>query len=76
MFPERCDRGAISYLERERVPKNWSIVTENIRKVFERFMNFTVESDGVKEFKFEGTSPCISGRSGGMNFVCIGVYFK
>ena len=29
VFPERCDRGTvtISYLERERVPKNWGIVT-------------------------------------------------
>ena len=25
---ERCDRGAISYLEGEGVPKNWGIVTE------------------------------------------------
>ena len=28
MFSERCDRGAISYLEGERVPKNWCLVTE------------------------------------------------
>ena len=34
MFPERCDRGTISYLEVEGVPKNWGIVTERIRKVF------------------------------------------
>ena len=32
---ERCNRGAISYLEQERVPKNWGIVTEGIRKVFD-----------------------------------------
>ena len=35
VFPERCDRGAISYLEGERVPKNWGIVSERIRKVFD-----------------------------------------
>ena len=35
VFPERCDRGAISYLEGEGVPKNWGIVTEGIRKVFD-----------------------------------------
>ena len=35
VFPERCDRGAISYLEGERVPKNWGVVTERIRKVFD-----------------------------------------
>ena len=28
VFPERCDRGAISYLEGEGVPENWGIVTE------------------------------------------------
>ena len=28
VFPERCNRGAISYLEGERVPKNWGVVTE------------------------------------------------
>ena len=35
MFPERCDRVAISYLEGEGVPENWGIVTERIRKVFD-----------------------------------------
>ena len=34
-IPERCDRGAISYLEREGVQKNWGIVTERIRNVFD-----------------------------------------
>ena len=34
VFPELCDRGAISYLEGERVPKNRGMVTERIRKVF------------------------------------------
>ena len=33
VFPERCDRGAISY--GERVPKNWVVVTERIRKMFD-----------------------------------------
>ena len=35
VFHERCNRGAISYLERERVPKNWGVVTEKMRKVFD-----------------------------------------
>ena len=35
VFPERCDRGAISYLEGERVPKNRSIVTERIGEKFD-----------------------------------------
>ena len=30
MFPERCDRGTVSYLEGGRVPKNWGIVTKRI----------------------------------------------
>ena len=34
-FPERCDRGTISYLEGERVPKNRGIVTERIGKMFD-----------------------------------------
>ena len=33
VFPERCNRGAISYLEVDAVSKNWGIVTERIRKV-------------------------------------------
>ena len=35
MFPERCDRGAISYLEGEGVPKNRGIVTETIGEKFD-----------------------------------------
>ena len=35
MFPEGCDRETVFYIERERVPKNWGIVTEIIRKVFD-----------------------------------------
>ena len=34
-FPERSDRGVISYLEGKRVPKTWGVVTERIRKVFD-----------------------------------------
>ena len=34
VFPDRCNRGAIYYLEVEGVPKNRGIVTERIRKVF------------------------------------------
>ena len=32
MLPKRCNRGTISYMERERVPKDRGIVTEGIRK--------------------------------------------
>ena len=35
VFPKRCDGGTVSYLEVERVPKNWGIVTEGIREVFD-----------------------------------------
>ena len=28
VFPDRCDRGTVSYLE------NWGVVTKRIRKVF------------------------------------------
>ena len=35
VFPERYDRGAISYLEGERIPKTLGIVTEGIRKMFD-----------------------------------------
>ena len=35
MLPKRCNRGTISYMKRERVPKDWRIVTEGIRKVFD-----------------------------------------
>ena len=58
MFPERCDRGAISYLEGERVPKNWCVVTERIRKVFDW---------GLIGLQFGGASPCIFGRGIGVN---------
>ena len=34
VFPEGCDRGTGFYLERERVPKNWGMMTERIQKVF------------------------------------------
>ena len=30
VFLERCDRGTVSYLEGERVQKNWGIVTKRI----------------------------------------------
>ena len=33
MFHERCDRGTVSYLEVERVPKNWGVVTNRVREV-------------------------------------------
>ena len=34
VLPKRCNRGTISYMERERVPKDRGIVTKGIRKVF------------------------------------------
>ena len=34
VLPERCNRGTISYMERERVPKGRGIVTDGISKVF------------------------------------------
>ena len=34
VLPKRCNRGTISYMERERVPKYRAIVNEGIRKVF------------------------------------------
>ena len=30
VFPERCNRGTVSYLEGEGVPKNWGVVTKRI----------------------------------------------
>ena len=33
VLPKRCNRGTISYMEKERVPKGRGIVTEGIRKV-------------------------------------------
>ena len=66
-FSERCNRGTVSYLEGERVPKKWGIVTERIREVFNLFMNSTVKSGCMKELEFMGTTPSISGRSVGVN---------
>ena len=34
VLSKRCNRGTISYMKGERVPKDWGIVTEGIRKVF------------------------------------------
>ena len=67
MFPERCNRGTVSYLEGEGVPKNSGIVTERIGKLLDWFMNFTVKSESMKELECGGASPCISGRGVGMN---------
>ena len=67
VFPERCDRGAISYLEWERVPKIQGIVTERIGEKFDCFIKLTVESEGVKELEFRGTLPCIPGKGVGIN---------
>ena len=47
---------------RERVPKNWGVVTKRSRQVFNSFINSTVKSGGMKELEFRGTTPSISGR--------------
>ena len=49
VLPKRCNRTA-SYMKGERVPKDWGIVTEGIREMFDCFVNSTVVSGG-----FEGT---------------------
>ena len=58
MLPKRHNRGTVSYRKGERVPKDWGIVTEGIRKV---------KSGGLKELEFGGTTPCISGRGVGVD---------
>ena len=35
LFPKRFNRGTVSYMKGERVPKDWGIVTEGIREVFD-----------------------------------------
>ena len=35
MLPKRCIRGTVSYMKGESVPKDWDIVTEGIREVFD-----------------------------------------
>ena len=35
VLPKRCNRGTVSYMKGERVPKDWVIVTEGIREVFD-----------------------------------------
>ena len=62
MLPKRWNRGTVSYIKGERVPKDWGIVTEGIRDVFDRFVNSMVEGGGLKELGFGGASLCISGR--------------
>ena len=57
VFPKRCNRGTISYIERERVPKGRGIVTEGVGKVFHRFVNSAIYGGGLKELEFGGTSP-------------------
>ena len=59
MLPKRCNRRTLSYMERERVPKDRGIVT-GITKVFNGFVNSTIKCGGLKELEFGGTSPCIS----------------
>ena len=60
VFPKRCDRWTVSYLEWERVPKNRGIVTKGIREVL--IVNSTVKSGSMKELNFGDALPCISGR--------------
>ena len=59
MFPGGCDRATVSYLERERVPKNWGIVTERIRKVFVLFVECAIKGGDVKELKLRDVASCI-----------------
>ena len=35
VFSKRCDRGTVSYMKGERVPKDRGIVTEGIKEVFD-----------------------------------------
>ena len=35
VLPKRCNRETVHYMKGERVPKDWGIVTEGIRKVFD-----------------------------------------
>ena len=35
VLPKRCNRGAVSNMKGERVPKDRGIVTERIREVFD-----------------------------------------
>ena len=51
VFPKGCDRGAVSYLEGERVPQNWGVVTERIKCLI-------YELCGRKELEIGGASPC------------------
>ena len=67
VFPKRCDRRTISYVEREGVPKGRGIVTKGIRKVFHRFVNSAIEGGGLKELEFRGTLPCVSGGRVGVD---------
>ena len=60
VFPKRCNRGTISYMEREGVAKGRGIVTEAVRKVFDRFVNSAIEGGGLKKLEFRGISPCVS----------------
>ena len=49
----RQQRGYFLFV-REGVPKNWDIVSERIKKVFDSFMNSTVKSGGMEELRFGG----------------------
>ena len=35
MLPKRCSRGTVSFMKGERVPKDWGMMTEGIRKAFD-----------------------------------------
>ena len=50
VLPKRCNRGTISYMEKERVPEGRGIVTEGIRKVFKLICELYNQKWG-----FEGT---------------------
>ena len=35
VFPKICNRGTVSYMKGETVPKDWGILTEGIKGVFD-----------------------------------------
>ena len=55
-------------MERERVPKNWGIVTERIQKVFVGFVDCAIKGGDVKELNmFRAAASCVSGGGVGVN---------
>ena len=48
IFPEGCNKWAISYLEGERVPERRCVMTGGIGKMFVWFVNSVVKGGDVK----------------------------